>query len=358
MKMRRTLFCTAGLVGLGLALTSPALAAVDVRAESASLTDAPSIAAAGTRIDPGCSKPIAPALGIAPAISGSPATSKSAAILGGKMSRLEMMALQQAAAAAPALTKTPALTAASAPTAAPSIATQPVADATAVLPEIARGVPGEGIEPAAGGFTCPTTGSTGLASASFARTGFANAGLVGLPGRTPLGSNDFLASKRLPVSRTTFDAAWGRVQGGALPKSMLRRAFGNGDQAVTRDRIAAINSWTNKTVRYVEDRDLYGQADYWASARTTLKRRAGDCEDIAIAKMQLLAAMGVPRSDMYLTIARDLARNADHAMLVVKFEGEHLLLDNATNTLLDASQSYDYRPILSFNTAQTWLHGY
>jgi predicted transglutaminase-like cysteine proteinase len=139
---------------------------------------------------------------------------------------------------------------------------------------------------------------------------------------------------------------------------MVRRALGSGDRTVTRERIAAINAWTNGTVRYVEDRDLYGQADYWASARTTLKRRAGDCEDIAIAKMQLLAAMGVPRSDMYLTIARDLARNADHAMLVVRFEGEHLLLDNATDEVLDASGSYDYRPILSFNTAQKWLHGY
>jgi predicted transglutaminase-like cysteine proteinase len=75
-------------------------------------------------------------------------------------------------------------------------------------------------------------------------------------------------------------------------------------------------------------------------------------------KLQLLAAMGVPRGDMYLTIARDLTRRADHALLVVKLDGKHWLLDNSTNLLLDARESYDYRPILSYSAAGTWLHGY
>jgi predicted transglutaminase-like cysteine proteinase len=123
-------------------------------------------------------------------------------------------------------------------------------------------------------------------------------------------------------------------------------------------RVTAVNSWTNAHVRYVEDQALYGKADYWAGAQTTLRRRAGDCEDIAIVKMQLLSALGVARSDMYLTIARDLARNADHALLVVKQDGKYWLLDNATDQLLDASQSYDYRPILSYSAGGKWLHGY
>ncbi len=65
--------------------------------------------------------------------------------------------------------------------------------------------------------------------------------------------------------------------------------------------------------------------------------------------MQLLAALGIAQSDMYLTIARDLVRNSDHALLVVSLDGRNWLLDNATNEVLDASQSYDYRPILSFS---------
>ncbi|MGD9664772.1 MAG: transglutaminase-like cysteine peptidase, partial [Novosphingobium sp.] len=90
----------------------------------------------------------------------------------------------------------------------------------------------------------------------------------------------------------------------------------------------------------------------------TLKMRKGDCEDIAIAKMQLLAAAGVPRNDMVLTIARDLVRRADHAVLIVKHEGRWLMLDNATDKVLDARYSYDYRPVLSFSENKSWLHGY
>ena len=113
--------------------------------------------------------------------------------------------------------------------------------------------------------------------------------------------------------------------------------------------IAVINSWANAKIRYVEDRQLYGQADYWADAKTTLRRRAGDCEDIAIAKMALLAGAGVRREDMYLTIAHDLTRNADHALLVVKSGGRYWLLDNNTDRVLDASAANDYRPILSYS---------
>jgi hypothetical protein len=61
---------------------------------------------------------------------------------------------------------------------------------------------------------------------------------------------------------------------------------------------------------------------------------------------------------MYLTLARDLVRNADHAMLIVKADGRYWLLDNSTDRLLDASESHDYRPIMSFGTSQKWLHGY
>jgi predicted transglutaminase-like cysteine proteinase len=61
---------------------------------------------------------------------------------------------------------------------------------------------------------------------------------------------------------------------------------------------------------------------------------------------------------MYLTIARDLARNADHALLIVKQDGRYWVLDNSTNQLLDARESNDYRPILSYSSSGKWLHGY
>ena len=243
------------------------------------------------------------------------AMSKSAAILGGQVSQLDLMRQQQAALIAP--------TAAAAP------------------------LPGTGLIPRSGG-EC----------AMFVRPQSDFAAMrPGLGTRTP-GVDDFLASKRLAVRKTGFDAQWNRVRRGSLSASLAGVSSGVGGNRPGQALIAAVNSWANAKIRYVEDRQLYGQADYWADARTTLRRRAGDCEDIAIAKMALLAGAGVRREDMYLTIARDLARNADHAMLVVKAEGRYWLLDNNTDRLLDASAANDYRPILSYSASGKWLHGY
>ena len=236
--------------------------------------------------------------------------SKSVAILGGQVSALESMRQQQA------------------------WLTAPVAPST---------LPGAGMIPRSGG-EC----------AMFVRPQSDFAAMrPGLGTRLP-GADDFLGSRRLAVRKTGFDAQWNRVRRGTISAGLAGASGGRPGQAT----IAAVNSWANAKIRYVEDRELYGQADYWADARTTLRRRAGDCEDIAIAKMALLAGAGVRREDMYLTIARDLARNADHALLVVKSEGRFWLLDNNTDRLLDASAANDYRPILSYSAGGKWLHGY
>jgi predicted transglutaminase-like cysteine proteinase len=119
-----------------------------------------------------------------------------------------------------------------------------------------------------------------------------------------------------------------------------------------------VNQWVNRSIEYVEDRDLFARNDYWAGASRTMKLGRGDCEDIALTKMQLLAAAGVNRDDMILTIARDLVRGADHAVLIVKLDGRFVMLDNATDAIIDATVANDYRPILSYGQHQTWLHGY
>jgi predicted transglutaminase-like cysteine proteinase len=119
-----------------------------------------------------------------------------------------------------------------------------------------------------------------------------------------------------------------------------------------------VNSYANHAIRYVEDRELWGKSDFWANAKTTFRLGKGDCEDIAIAKLQMLAAMGIRREDMVLTLTRDLVRQVDHAVLIVRLDGQYVMLDNTTDKLVDASASQGYRPILSFGKDQTWIHGY
>lgn len=262
-----------------------------------------------------CANVAAPSPRFSPAMPTTVSGSKSAAILGGEMSALERLKLQQSgnetAQASQAIT-IPALA--------------PAANGPRSLARFCK--------PKA------ITASVGLA-------------------RSPLealDANDFLASKRVKIGKTNFDRDWRRVRSEAVDRT-LRQAFG---RSVGTDlaSVETVNRWVNREIAYVEDRDLFRKADYWAGARKTLQLRKGDCEDIALTKMQLLAAAGISRDDMFLTIARDRARNADHALLVVKVDGRFVLLDNATDLVLDGTPSYDYAPVLSFGGRATWLHGY
>ncbi len=170
---------------------------------------------------------------------------------------------------------------------------------------------------------------------------------------------DFLASKIMPISRTAFDSAWSRVSSHGAGRANVRAAsLSVGQGATARDKVAAVNRWVNARISFTDDMRNYGRKDYWADAAETLRRGKGDCEDYAIAKMQILAAMGVSRDDMYLTLARDNIRRIDHAVLIVKLDGAVLMLDNGSDELLDGSAANDYRPVYSFSGDKRYLHGF
>lgn len=301
-----------------------AIGLVGISGQAAAFVVTPSFTTSSLKPE-GCDRPVVGLGAVAPASSPglSPEMSKASAILGGRMSALERMQQeQQALVAAP----------------------------TTSLTQVAAAPAGTTM---AGGILVPGIGA-------------ADCNRFSLPMRSapPVGSkrpggDDFLLTHRLPVSRTAFDAEWNRVNRAVLAPSAVHRLLPaqlRGARADL-DSVEQVNAWTNRRIRYVEDAKLFGTADHWAEAGATLRRRAGDCEDIAIVKMQLLAGLGVPRSDMYLTIARDLARHADHALLVVRISDRYWVLDNATDRLLDANVNLDYQPVLSFNGEQKWLHG-
>ena len=172
--------------------------------------------------------------------------------------------------------------------------------------------------------------------------------------------NAILGTLSLSVKHTPFDRDWAAVSAKQNTRKMQRAlaatgARKSGDQAA---QIEAVNRWVNRKISYGEDREVYGRADYWAPAGETLRRGVGDCEDFAIAKLELLAALGVSRNKMRLVVARDLVRNADHAVLIVTLTDGSVMLDNMTDRLLDARMPNDYRPIMSFSSNAKWVHGY
>ena len=166
-----------------------------------------------------------------------------------------------------------------------------------------------------------------------------------------------LGSRMVPIGRTSFDAQWQRVSGtpGDLSPTLASIGIPAGNRG---ELIASVNRWVNRRIAHAEDIDLFGRSDYWADAATTLRLGRGDCEDFALLKMELLAAAGIKREDMMLTLARDLIRRRDHAVLLVKTETGFVMLDNVGSMPLDASQSHGYRPVMSLGAKQSFLHGY
>jgi len=268
----------------------------------------------------------------APASLATPQFAKSSAILGGQMSALDRLKADQADSSSTSLGNGSAASLAAAER------------AVATLKPALNADPERFTQCATTGFAANIPGLKTLAPIQPALAS----------GRAP---GDFLASKRIRIGSTAFDQKWDRVRRSALTRSQASPALRSGGSG-SDDLLGTINTWVNRNIAYVEDAELWGRADYWATARETLDRRKGDCEDLAIAKMQLLAAAGVPSNDMFLTVARDLARNADHAVLIVRQGNSYFMLDNSIDRVLEANSSHSYRPIVSFNNQSNWLHGF
>jgi predicted transglutaminase-like cysteine proteinase len=173
------------------------------------------------------------------------------------------------------------------------------------------------------------------------------------------GAPNVFGSIALAVSRTPLDAQWRRANAAPARQlagftSTFRPATGGDSETLLRQ----VNAWVNRRIAFTDDARIDGRADRWAGAAETLRRGRGDCEDYALAKMQLLQALGFDSNRLYLVIARDLQRRADHAVLVVQVDGRFVVLDNMTDEVVDSSAIGDYRPIMSYSSTGRWLHGY
>jgi predicted transglutaminase-like cysteine proteinase len=168
---------------------------------------------------------------------------------------------------------------------------------------------------------------------------------------------DVFNSVAMPIARSPLDQRWGRVGSATVHGKAARFAAslrGHDERA----RIDAVNRFVNARVAFVDDSREYGVADRWSAASDTLARGRGDSQEYAIAKLALLRRAGFADRDLYFVVLKDLARRADHAVLVVRTGGRFLVLDNGTDQLTDSAAIRDYRPILTFSAGQRFAHGY
>ena len=164
-------------------------------------------------------------------------------------------------------------------------------------------------------------------------------------------------SVALAVGRSPLDARWNHVANAGVSGTPGAFAASLRSRGVIA-KLEAVNSYVNARVRFVDDRVQFGVTDRWLTASETLVRGRGDCEDFAIAKRALLRAAGVADKDLYLVVLKDLTRRADHAVLVVRAAGRFLVLDNGTDRIVDSSDLFDYKPVLTFTAGKTYTHGY
>ena len=168
---------------------------------------------------------------------------------------------------------------------------------------------------------------------------------------------DVFGTVAIEVGATPFDTRWQSVE--RRPVTGNARAYASRLRYVPEERaLDLVNRYVNGRVAFTEDRAQFGRADRWLAASDTLARGRGDCEDYAIAKLQMLRAAGFDSRDLYLVVLKDLVRRADHAVLVVRSGGRFHVLDNGTDRVLDAAEIADYRPILTYSAGKAWTHGY
>lgn len=125
------------------------------------------------------------------------------------------------------------------------------------------------------------------------------------------------------------------------------------------DQLRQVNARMNKA-SYVQDKNNWGQNDYWATPQEFMAR-FGDCEDYAIIKYLSLRMLGWDEQDLRVVAVKDLNLKVGHAVLIVYMTAKSgaripLLLDNQIPDVVKASSIRHYQPVFSINEKNWWRH--
>ena len=196
-------------------------------------------------------------------------------------------------------------------------------------------------------------------------------------------------SLRSPLRRL-YQAAALALLAGTLPlvlaaadtgrmEDIARARYGEAVAAVVRDwrsllgdtdtdeleRLARVNTFFNRRLRFDDDSVVWKEPDYWATPLESLARGAGDCEDFAIAKYASLLVAGVPSERLRLIYVRarigGLQSTLSQAHMVVGYyptpDAEPLILDNLVSEIRPAGRRPDLFPVFSFTSEGLWVQG-
>jgi predicted transglutaminase-like cysteine proteinase len=101
-----------------------------------------------------------------------------------------------------------------------------------------------------------------------------------------------------------------------------------------RARVGLINRAADLAISPTSDEMQWGVADHWSDPFETLLSNRGDCEDYAILKYAALLEAGIPKNDVKIVILKNFFPMEDHAAVATRVDGQWLILDNRTLTLV------------------------
>tara|TARA_B100000700_G_scaffold80286_1_gene90384 strand:- start:15043 stop:15693 length:651 start_codon:yes stop_codon:yes gene_type:complete len=128
-------------------------------------------------------------------------------------------------------------------------------------------------------------------------------------------------------------------------------------------QLRGVNDFFNQRIRWLDDRAIWQQEDYWATPLETLGKGDGDCEDFTIAKYITLMQLGIPIERLRLIYVRaSIGRGGlSQAHMVLGYYqlpgAEPQVLDNLVETIQPASERIDLTPVFSFNSNGLWAGG-
>jgi predicted transglutaminase-like cysteine proteinase len=142
----------------------------------------------------------------------------------------------------------------------------------------------------------------------------------------------------------------------------LRRTLAEARPATESAKLAKVNDFINRRIRFEDDQTIWNLSDYWATPLETIGQGSGDCEDFAIIKYYSLREAGVPLAKLRLVYVKArLTGSAGpylQAHMVLAYyptpNAEPLVLDNLVPEIRLASQRTDLQPVFSFNSEAIW----
>lgn len=177
-------------------------------------------------------------------------------------------------------------------------------------------------------------------------TGAAAAQPLDRPGAPPRASNaEIGAATSAPFGWVDFCQRYdGECVGPTLARDLTMT------KAAWRD-LGRVNATVNADIEALSDMDHWGKIEQWDYPSDG----KGDCEDLALLKRRMLAALGYPLEALLLTVVKD-KKGEGHAVLTVRSDHGDFVLDNLDDAVKPwKATGYRFVKRQSQSDPNTWV---